>query len=50
MSRKPDKTKKTEGDIDREPIPFDDALRILVNTPPKPKKSDDKSKVTNPND
>jgi len=24
------------------PIPFDDALRVLVNTPPKPKKRDDK--------
>jgi hypothetical protein len=25
----------------REPVPFDDALRILVNTPPMPKKDED---------
>ena len=27
---------------DEEEIPFDDCLRLLVNTPPKPKKAEDK--------
>lgn len=34
---KPDK--HSENDHEREPIPFDDALRRLLNTPPKPKKT-----------
>ena len=25
--------------VEREPIPFDEALRCLVNTPPKPRKA-----------
>lgn len=36
MSRKSDK--EDEHESERQPIPFDDALRVLVNTPPKPKK------------
>jgi len=28
---------------DREAVPFDDCLRLLINTPPKPKKAEDKS-------
>jgi hypothetical protein len=27
---------------DEEEVPFDDCLRLLVNTPPKPKKADGK--------
>lgn len=31
---------ESESVDNHKPIPFDDALRVLVNTPPKPKKSE----------
>ncbi len=30
---------ESESVDNHKPIPFDDALRVLVNTPPKPKKN-----------
>lgn len=36
------KEPKTTARDDEEGVPFDDCLRLLVNTPPKPNKTEDK--------
>lgn len=40
----PPKSKEPKSDQQKEPIPFDEALRRLVNAPPQYKKSGDKQK------
>ena len=39
-----DKDNTNGGSKGNQPVPFDDALRRLVNTPPKPVKKPDKGK------